>query len=104
MTTAKNENHLLGSKSFQWMQLVDALETSWKQSKREQNTNINSLSLYQHHLIKKKKVCFLGKLNSKELYNILILGYYKKQTSQGYFEAFFESSAIDWKDICLLPR
>ena len=23
---------------------------------------------------------------------------------QGYFEAFFESSTIDWKDIYLLPR
>ena len=81
----KNECHLLESKSFQWMQLVDAFETSWKQSIREQNTNLNSLSLYDHHL-KKKQVYSLGKLNSKELCNTLILGNYKKPTSQGYFE------------------
>ena len=40
----------------------------------------------------------------KELYNILILGNYKKPTSQEYFEAFFKSSTIDQKDIYLLPR
>ena len=34
-----NEYHLLESKSFQWMQLIDALKTPWKQSIREQNTN-----------------------------------------------------------------
>ena len=52
-TPIKNEYHLLESKSFQWMQLVDTLETTCKQSIREQNTNLNSLSLYDHHLIKK---------------------------------------------------
>ena len=54
-------------------------------------------------LLKKKQVYSRGKLNSKKLY-ILILGYYKKPTSQGYFEAFFESSTIDWKGIYLLPH
>ena len=84
------------------MQFVDALDRPWKQSIREQNTNLNGLGLYDYHLIKKKQVYSLGKLNSKELYNVLILGNYKKPTSQGYFEAFFESSTIDWKDIYLL--
>ena len=45
VTAIKNECHLLELKSFQWMQLVDALETSWRQSTREQNINLNSLSL-----------------------------------------------------------
>ena len=80
------------------MQLVDALETSWKQSIREKNTNLDSLSLYDHHLIKNNQVYFRSKPNSKELYNILILGNY----TQWYFEAFFESSTIDYH--YLLPR
>ena len=49
-------------------------------------------------IILKKQVYFLVKLNSRELYNILILGNYEKTTSQGYFETFFESTSIDWKD------
>ena len=36
--------------------------------------------------------------------NYVILRNHKKSTSQGYFEAFFESSTIDWKYIYLLPR
>ena len=42
------------------------------------------------------------KLNSKKLYNILILGNYGKPTPQGYFEAFFESSTNT--DICYHVR
>ena len=85
------------------MQLVDALKTPWKQSIREQNTNLNGLSLYDHHLIKNNQVYPPGKLNSKEIFNILILGNYEKPTSQGYFKAFFESETIDKKYIYLLP-
>ena len=40
------------------MHLVDALETTWKQSIKKQNTNLNSLSLYDHHLIEKKTSLF----------------------------------------------
>ena len=84
------------------MKLVDAFQKSWKNSITEQNKNLNSLSLFAHHIIKTHQVGSLGKRNSKELYNILILGNYKKPTSQGYFEAFFESSTTDWKVIYLL--
>ena len=73
----------------------DTLKTSYNK--------FNSLNLCGQHRIKKTVVYFLGKLNRKELYNILILGNYKKPTSQGYFESFFESSTIDWKEIYLLP-
>ena len=38
-TAIKNEHHLIESKSFHCMQLVDALETPWKRSTRGQNTN-----------------------------------------------------------------
>ena len=98
----KNEYHLLESKIFHWMQSVDALETRWKQSTREQNTNLNSLIIFDHYLTE-NKFFLLVNLMTKN-YNILILCNYKKPTLQGYFEAFFESSTIDWKDIYLLAR
>ena len=104
--TIKNEHDLLESKSFQWVQLVDALKTPYEQSIREQNTISNGLSLYNHQLIKKPKFILLVNLikrNYITLYNILIWANYKNQPRKG-FEAFFESAAIDWKDIYLLPR
>ena len=47
----------------------DTLETVHK----KQNTNLNSLSFCDYHFILKSQVYSLGKLNSKELYNNLIL-------------------------------
>ena len=79
------------------MQLVNPLKTPSRQFIREQNTNSNSLALYDHHFVKKKQVYSFAKFNSKELYNILILGIYKKPMLQGYFEAFLESTTIHWK-------
>ena len=38
------------------------------------------------------------------LCNITILGNYEKPASQEYFETFFESTTIDWKDIYLFSR
>ena len=60
-TAIKNEFHLLESERT-----------------KEQNTNLNGLSLYDRHLIKKNQAYSLGKPNRKKLYNILILGNYKK--------------------------
>ena len=55
-------------------------------------------------LLKKNLVFSLGKRKRKGLCNITILGNYEKPTSQEYFEAFFESTTIDWKDIYLFSR
>ena len=68
------------------MQLVNALKTSWKESIREQNRILNSCTLYDpsiHPSYKTNQVYPLGKLKCHELYNILILGNYKKPLSQG---------------------
>ena len=46
-------------------------------------------------LLKEKHIYSLCKLNSAELFNIFILGNYKKPMSQGYFEAFFEFTTND---------
>ena len=63
--------YLLESKCSQWKQLIDALKTPWKQSIREQNTNLNGLSLYDHHFIK-KQFWYWGKLNSKGLCDVVL--------------------------------
>ena len=67
-----------------------------------QNENLNGLSFYDHHLLKKDQGFSLGKFNSKELCNTLRLGNYEKTTSQVFCEAFFESSTTDWKGTFLL--
>ena len=58
-TPIKNQYDLLESKSFQRMQLVDALDTSWEQFIREQSTRLNKLSLSDYHRIKITKFILL---------------------------------------------
>ena len=58
-TSIKNQYDLLESKSFQRMQLVDALDTSWKQFIREQSTRLIKLSLSDYHRIKITKFILL---------------------------------------------
>ena len=72
------------------MQLVHALRKPWKQSIREQSTNLNDLSVYDHHPI--KRFILLINLIAWNYINISISGNYKKPTSQGYFQASFEYS------------
>ena len=78
-TAIKNGYHLLEPKSLQWIQLVDALETPWKQSIRAQNTNLNSLRLYDHHLIKKNKFILLVNVIARNYITFSFYGIIKNQ-------------------------
>ena len=57
-----------------------------------------------HHLIKWNILLSLEKLNSKELYLILLTRDFCKPTSQIYFEKHFNDCVLDWKYIYILPR
>ena len=60
--------------------------------------------ILDHHLIKKNRLLTVEKLDSKELYSILISTKLNKPTSQAYFEKLFTLSEQDWKNIYILPR
>ena len=95
--------NLPNNMEFCWMQIVHALPKSWKKEILENKGNSNNLVIYDHHLIKKSQVYSLNRLDSKELYNILITSIYSKPTSQLYYENSFET-LFEWKNIYLLPR
>ena len=40
-------------KKFQWIQLINALRTSWKKSIKEEKANLITLIIYDQHLMKK---------------------------------------------------
>ena len=54
------------------MQLVAALNTIWKHSISEQNTNLNGLSLYDQHLIKKNKFILLVNVIARDYIIFLV--------------------------------
>ena len=100
----QEEYHLPNNAKFKWMQLVHAIPKFWKEEILSDKGNSNNLIIQEHHIIKKHQVCCLAKLNSKEIYNILISSLYRKPTSQSYFEHFFGRNDFEWKRIYVLPR
>ena len=76
----------------------------WKIEIKKDNGNSKNSSLQDHHLIKKRQIFCLAKLNSKEIYNIQVFDSNLKPTSQSYYENLFERLDLDWKKIYLLPR
>ena len=64
----------------------------------------NNLAIQDHHLIKKRQILSLNKLNCATLYETLIAANKIKTTSQTYFENIFSYFKPYWKSIYLLPR
>ena len=100
----RTEYNLPSSKKFVWMQIINALPKSWKETFLTNEGNLNNLVIHDHHLLKKNQIYSLNKLNSKELYNIQIASNDVKPTSQLHYEQVFQSSNLEWKEIYLLPR
>ena len=81
---------------FQLIQLKEAISMH--------DGSLENLLIQNQHLIKKKQILCLTKLNSNELNKIQITIKYKKPTSQLYFEKILKNFNLDWKTIYLLLR
>ena len=101
--TVKHEYDLQNNLYFQWMQLVNAIPSNWKNIIK-QNNDINTFTTTQHHFIRNSRVLTVQKATSKELYWILITTVKHKPTSQKYFEKKFTDLSLDWKEIYMIPR
>ena len=78
---------------------------SQQKNKKKKKIDISQNLIYlNHQLIKNNCLLSLGKLDSKELYNIIIFDTKSTPTSQIYFENLFPHNNFDWKSIYLLPR
>ena len=70
----------------------------------ETNGSVTSNSILNHQVIRKNNLLTLEKLNSREIYNIMINGIPHTPTSKRYFEQLFTEHILDWKEIYLLSR
>ena len=62
------------------------------------------LLLPNHHLIKKKTLIGIEKLNSRQLYSLLLYTHPFTPTSLRYLNKLLKTDSLDWKQINLLPR
>ena len=102
--TLRHEYNLQNNLYFQWMQLISAILSTWKNIIK-QNNDINMFMTTQHHFIQKSRVLTVQKVTSKELYWILIITTEHEPTSQNTLKKKFTELSFDWKEIymTLLP-
>ena len=67
-------------------------------------SKLRDLIFEGHHLIKNHQIYCLNKLNSKEIYDILIESTDSKSSGQIYYKFFSQNSNLDWKTIYMLLR
>ena len=68
----KIEFHLKDTQKIYWLQIIDALPKSWKDTILKDKGNAKNLVIFDHHIVRKSQICSLNKLTSKELYLILV--------------------------------
>ena len=66
--------------------------------------NIKNLVYQDDHLMKSHQIYCLNKLNSKEIYSILIESDDSKPSFQLYYKNVFRNSNLDWKTVYVLTR
>ena len=97
MGDIKIKFHLKETQKTYWLQIIDALPKSWKDTILKDKRNANNLVIFDHHIVRKSQICSFNKLSSKELYLILVDANTVKPTAQNYFENLFESSEFSCK-------
>ena len=100
----KIQFHLKDTYKIYWLQIIDALPKTIEDIILKDKRNAKNSVIFDHHTVKKSQICSLNKLNSKELYFILVDANTIKPTAQNNFENLFESSEFNWKKIYFLIR
>ena len=102
-SSIKEEFGFSNISNFKWQQLIYTLPPSWKKIIKETD-NADNLLLPNHHLIKKNTLIGIEKLNSRQLYSLLVYTHPFTPTSQKYLNKLLKTDSFDWKQIYLLPR
>ena len=93
----KIELHLKDTQKTYWLQIIDALIKSWKDTILSDKGNTKNLVIFDHHIVRKSQICSLNKLTSKGLYLSLVDANTVKPIEQDYFQNPFESSDFNWR-------
>ena len=102
-SSIKEEFGFSNISSLKWQQLIYTLPPSSKKIRKETD-NADNLLLPNHHLIEQNTLIGIEKLNSRQLYSLLVYTHCFTPTSQNYLNELFKSDSFDWKQIYLLPH
>ena len=86
----KIEFNLLGQMQLIYNQIIHYILKTWKDALTANLKNIKNLVFLGHRLIKNYQIYCLNKLNSKEIYSIIIESTDSKPSSKLYYNSFFK--------------
>ena len=83
----KTEYALQNKDQFCWLKLINAIPEMLKKCIKQTSENTSFLVVKDHHLLRGSRIIILEKLNSKELYSLLVSAIEHQPTSQKYFNS-----------------
>ena len=89
---------------FKWRQIISSIPKTWKKLLKENQIDSSNLVLLDHQLLKNNRTLGIEKMNSKEIYSIIISSKVNIPTSRIYFEKKIPRYNFQWRDIYTLPR
>ena len=89
---------------FKWRQIINSVPKTWKKILKENQSDSSNLVLLDHQLLKNNCTLGIEKMNSKEIYSIIISSKVNIPTPRTYFEKKFSLFNFQYKDIYTLPR
>ena len=92
----KTEYALQNEDQFCRLQLINAIPEMWKKCIKQTSENTSLLVVKDHHLLRGSRIIILKKMNSKELYLLLISAIEDQPTSQKYFDNLFPNIELHW--------
>ena len=98
----KTNSALTNISNFKWQQLIYTLPPSRKKIIKETD-NADNL-LLPNGKFGSSRLIGIEKLNSRQLYSLLVYTHPFTPTSQKYLNELFKTNSFDWKQIYLLPR
>ena len=76
---------------------------TWKKVLKENQSDSSNLVLYDHQLLRNNRTLEIEKMNSKEIYYIIISPKVNIPISRMYFKNKFPLYNFQWKEIYTLP-
>ena len=71
---------------FKWRHIVNSIPKTWKKILKENQSDSSNLVLLDHQLLKNNRTLGIEKMNSEEIYSIIISSKVNIPTSRIYFE------------------
>ena len=71
---------------FKWRQIINSIPKTWKKLLKENQSDSSNLVLLDHQLLKNNHTLGIEKMNSQEIYSIIMSSKLNIPTSRTYFE------------------